>query len=73
MKNGAAAKAGLRSAWQDADGIHADVIVAIDDQPVKNANDLYSIMENHKIGDTVKLTVDRDGQRREASLTLGAI
>jgi S1-C subfamily serine protease len=37
VKNGAAAKSGLRSAWQDADGIHADVIVALDDQPVKNA------------------------------------
>jgi S1-C subfamily serine protease len=73
VKDSPAAKAGIRSAWQDADGIHADVIVAIDDQPVKNANDLYSIMENHKIGDTIKVALERDGQRRDVSLALGGI
>ena len=48
-------------------------IVAIDDQPIHNAKDLYSTMEKHKIGDVVKVTVERDGQRRDVSLTLGSI
>jgi S1-C subfamily serine protease len=73
VKDGPAAKAGIRSAWQDAEGVHVDVIVAIDDQPIHNAKDLYSTMEKHKIGDVVKVTVERDGQRRDVSLTLGSI
>ncbi len=73
VKNGPAAKAGIRSASQDADGIHADVIVALDGEPIQKANDLYSLLEKHKVGDTVKLTVERDGQRRDVSVTLGAI
>ena len=73
VKDGPAAKAGIRSAWQDAEGVHVDVIVAIDDQPVHNAKDLYSIMEKHKIGDTIKVTVERDGERRDVSLTLTPI
>ncbi len=73
VKDGPAAKAGIRSAWQDAEGVHVDVIVAIDDQPIHNAKDLYSTMEKHKIGDVVKVTVERDGQRRDVTLTLGSI
>jgi S1-C subfamily serine protease len=73
VKDGPAAKAGIRSAWQDAQGIHVDVIVAIDGEPVNNAKDLYSIMEKHKIGDTVKVTMEHDGQRRDVSVTLGPI
>jgi S1-C subfamily serine protease len=73
VKNGPAAKAGIRSAWQDADGIHADVIVALDGEPVKKVNDLYSLLEKHNFGDTVKLTVERDRERRDVSVTLVAV
>ena len=73
VKGGPAAKAGIRSPWRDADGIHADVIVAIDGEPTKKANDLFSIMEKHKVGDTVNLTVERDGERREVAVKLDAI
>jgi S1-C subfamily serine protease len=74
VKDSPAAKAGIQPATKDADGeIHADVIVAVDDQPVKNNKDLYSIMEKHKIGDTVKVTLERDGQRRDVSITLEAL
>jgi S1-C subfamily serine protease len=73
VKDGPAAKAGIRSAWQDEDGIHADVIVAIDGEPVRKANDLYSLMEKHQVGDTVNLTLERDGERREGAVKLDAI
>jgi S1-C subfamily serine protease len=73
VKDGPADKAGIRSAWQDADGIHADVIVALDGEPIKKLNDLYSLLEKHKAGDSVKLTVDRDGKRRDVSVTLEVI
>src|SRR5207245_6565537 len=56
VKDGPAAKAGIRSARRDADGYHIDVIVAIYDQPIHNAKDLYSVMEKHKVGDTVQVT-----------------
>jgi S1-C subfamily serine protease len=73
VKDGPAAKAGIRSPWRDADGIHVDVIVAVDKESVKTTTDLYSLLEKHNIGDTVKLTVERDGKRREVSVTLEPI
>jgi len=73
MKDGPAAKAGIHSASRDADGVHIDVIVAIDDQAIKNAKDLFSALEKHKVGDTVKVTVERDGERRDMSVTLAPI
>src|SRR5712692_3628005 len=57
VKEGPAAKAGIRSPWRDVEGIHADVIVALNDEPVQKANDLYSLLEKYHVGDTVKITV----------------
>lgn len=73
VKDGPAAKAGIRSAWRDDDGIHADVIVAIDGEPVKKAGDLHALMDKYHVGDTVKVTVERDGERREVEVTLTAM
>jgi S1-C subfamily serine protease len=73
VKDGPAAKAGLRSAYRDEDGVHADVIVAVDDEPVRKASDLYGLLEKHQVGDTVRLTVERDGERQDFSVILGTI
>jgi S1-C subfamily serine protease len=73
VKDGPAAKAGIQPPSQDAEGAHVDVIVALDDQPVKNSKDLYSLMEKHKVGDTVKVTLERDGERRDVQITLEAL
>jgi serine protease Do len=59
---GPAHKAGLKE---------QDIITAVDDKEVKDFNDLTKILEKHKPGDQVKVTVDRDGQQMEIPLTLG--
>ena len=58
-----AAKAGLRPTRRDRDGhiVLGDVITSLDGQPVKKANDLFSLLESKKVGDTVKLGLLRDG------------
>jgi S1-C subfamily serine protease len=45
--------------------------VAIDDKPVEKANDFFDVLEKYKIGDTVTLTVLRDGEETQVKATLG--
>jgi S1-C subfamily serine protease len=67
-----ASEAGLRGLSQDRFGRRFinDVITAVDRTPVKSYDDLFSILENHKIGDTVTLTVERDEKVRPVRFTL---
>jgi serine protease Do len=48
-----------------------DIITKVDDQAVKTADDLSSIVGRHKAGDKVKLTFVRDRKTRTAEVTLG--
>jgi len=57
----AAEKAGLRI---------ADVITKVDDTVVKTMDELNDIKNKKSIGDTMKLTVYRDGKTKELTLTL---
>jgi S1-C subfamily serine protease len=47
-----------------------DVIVEFDGKPVKNLKAYSDFLKEHKPGDTVKLTIDRNGEKKEVSLTL---
>lgn len=48
-----------------------DVIVAADDQPIKSRDELTIFLENQKqIGDTVVLTIVRDGETMQVALEL---
>jgi S1-C subfamily serine protease len=69
-----AAQAGLRPTSQTRTGRIrlGDVIVAIDDKPVEKANDFFDILESYKIGDTVTLTVNRDGEEKTLKAKLGS-
>jgi S1-C subfamily serine protease len=50
-----------------------DIIVAIDGQPTTVPNDLGAYVENNKKpGDTVTITVLRDGQKQDVKVTLSA-
>jgi S1-C subfamily serine protease len=49
-----------------------DVITAIDGQQIKTESDLPRILAQHKPGDTVTLTVARDGQTMDVKVTLGS-
>jgi S1-C subfamily serine protease len=71
-----ASRAGLRPTRRDAATGHinvGDVIVAIDGQPIQKVNDLFSTLESHKVGETVTVTVRRDGQQVDVQVTLAAV
>ena len=48
-----------------------DLIVAIDDQRVENEQDLSEMMNNHRAGDTVKVTIYRGKKKMDVSVALG--
>ena len=57
----------------EAAGMRAgDVIAAIDGKPVTSAAQLVNRLDEHKVGDTVRLTVQRDGKPVELTATLKA-
>ena len=54
----------MRAGW-------GDIIVAVDSQPVATGGDLRGWIENQRHpGDTVTITVLRDGQRQDVQVTL---
>ena len=68
---GPAEQAGVIPIRQDDEGdlYVGDVIVAVDGKPVETEDELLTIVENHSVGDTVKLMIVRNvGSRREESL-----
>ena len=69
-----AAAAGLRPARTSPDGRIAfgDVITAIDGKPVDSVARLVNRLDEHKVGDTIKLTVHREGKSTELTATLKA-
>ncbi len=72
MPGGATAQAGLRGTRVDESG-HVqlgDVIVALGGQPIKAGKDLRAALEKYKVGDTVMLTILRQGKRQDVQVTL---
>lgn len=49
----------------------ADVITAVDDHPVRNADELLTRVEEHKPGDIAVLSVIRDGKSIKVPIRLG--
>lgn len=74
-KNGPAGKAGLQGMSQDRLGrvFIGDIIEAIDGKPVNGLDDIYHVLENYKIGDTVTLKVYREGKVREVKVKLQSL
>lgn len=58
----AAAKAGIQA---------GDVVISLDAKPVDNAAELRNEIGSRRIGDTVRLTVLRDGKSRSVEVTIG--
>jgi S1-C subfamily serine protease len=80
---GPASRAGLRGpqvvkkrrgplTWETVDFAAADLITAIDGEPVKNADDFLTAIESKRPGDRVDLTVVREGQEFKVPVTLGS-
>ena len=67
-----AAAAGLQGVRPQPDGTitPGDIIVAVDGSTVEGVARLLSRLDDHRVGDTVRLTVLRDGRRIEVDVTL---
>jgi len=48
-----------------------DVITAVDGQPVRSQDELVSVISSRRAGDTVKLSIWRDGKTLALTVTLG--
>ncbi|MBA3542344.1 MAG: trypsin-like peptidase domain-containing protein [Deltaproteobacteria bacterium] len=71
---GAAEQAGIVGTQATPDGtVLGDVIVALDGTTVKTSGDLYKVLDAHKVGDEVDLSVEKDGKRRTVKVTLQAL
>ncbi|HZP92557.1 MAG TPA: trypsin-like peptidase domain-containing protein [Burkholderiales bacterium] len=70
----AAAAAGLKGATVTGDGdiVPGDVIVAVEGKPVDTVGKMLARLDDFKVGDTVKLTVLRQGRKAEIPVTLQA-
>lgn len=68
-------KAGLLGTRRGQSGriVLGDVIVAIDGKEIKKSTELTADLEKHKVGDTVTLTVLRDGDRKDFKVTLQSL
>jgi 2-alkenal reductase len=76
VDGGPAEKAGLRAGTRQTSylGLNAggDLIVAIDGQPIDTFNEMLSyLVYNKKPGDQVVMTIIRDNQEKEVTITLG--
>ncbi|MFO0471772.1 MAG: S1C family serine protease [Pseudomonadota bacterium] len=72
--NSPAARAGLQPFRRGNRGevIGGDVITAINEQPVKDLDDMLTVLEQRQPGDSVTLAVWRGGQTRKQAVTLAA-
>jgi S1-C subfamily serine protease len=77
VPGGAAANAGLRGGTERAYlgnipiMVGGDLVVAIDSQDVQDQQDLSQVMNNHRAGDTVRLTIYRGKKKMDVNVVLG--
>ena len=79
VSGGPADKAGLHASTQQTTingqtiNVGGDVITAVDGQPIKQMDDLIAYLsEKTTVGQTVTLTILRNGQQMDVKVTLGA-
>lgn len=72
-RGGSAEQAGLRPFSRGPNGaiVLGDQIIALAGTAVSSNDDLLTILENYQAGDKLGITLLRNGQRREKSITLG--
>lgn len=58
--------------FESIDRSAADLVVAVDHEPVKTVDDFLTRVESHRPGETVILTVERDGQAVDVPVVLGS-
>lgn len=64
---------GMRGLQETARGlVLGDVIVQVDDIPVRNQDDLLAVLEAHEAGDVIEVVTRRNGERRQYEVELEA-
>jgi S1-C subfamily serine protease len=58
--------------YEGIDRSTADMIIAVDGETTKTADDLLSAIERHRPGEEVMLTIVRGGRRVNVGVVLGA-
>jgi S1-C subfamily serine protease len=71
----AAAKAGIRPTRRETSGRvrWGDVITAVDGKKTLSPNELFLTLEKYRVGDSVNLTLLRDGKSVQTKITLEAV
>jgi S1-C subfamily serine protease len=67
-------RAGIRPVYRDRRGrvVVGDVIVAVNEEPIRSGGELGLVLEGFKEGDTVTVTVIREGEKKDLPVKLGA-
>jgi S1-C subfamily serine protease len=75
VQGSAAAKAGLRPTRREASGRVrlGDVITAIDGKKIESTNELFLTLEKYKVGDSVNVSLLREGRTVQVKVTLEAV
>jgi len=73
--NTTAEKAGLRATHRGDSGkiVLGDLIVAVDGESVRTTDDLSRIIDKHKVGDVVPLTILREGKKMDVQVNLNPL
>jgi S1-C subfamily serine protease len=77
VPGGAAERAGLRGGAERAYignmpiMLGGDLIIGIDGQKIEDQQDLSRMMNSHRAGDTVKITIYRGKRKMDVNVTLG--
>jgi S1-C subfamily serine protease len=71
----AAAKAGIRPTRREASGRVrlGDIITAVDGKKTESPNELFLTLEKYRVGDSVNVTLLRDGKSLQTKITLEAV
>jgi 2-alkenal reductase len=72
MRGSSAERAGLRGVDQ-ATGELGDIIVAANGQPVRRLADLAAVLQRVGVGNTVTLTIERDGRQTRVDVMVGDV
>jgi serine protease Do len=56
-----------------ADTRAGDVIVALDDKPIRSPEDVLAILHRHRPGDRVSVQAIRDGKKTTTTVVLGEL
>ncbi|MEX0601181.1 MAG: PDZ domain-containing protein [Rhodothermales bacterium] len=70
---GPAAEAGIRPTERDRLGRIAlgDAVTAVDDEPIRSRDDFILALERREPGETIRLTIRRNGREQVLPITLG--